>query len=251
MDNFEEIYSDELLWGTPIDYKGVKLYPVSCADIIPFYRNVYPLLYDPLRYNSLISTLPRLYFLTDILNKQTDRQYFEQNSILVQLYFQLCNLLKLVMKEQKTDFINNNGKWYLQVITENGTVIPIRAKDFENIRKIILYQNGVEFDDTFVHEDIRQWINEQESADKAAPVTIEDKMEAYMLQMCDCDTEKFKTVSLRRFNRIVDKLISRENYNIKMTASMSGFVTFKEKIDHWISVDRKNSIYSKYFKELK
>ena len=36
-----------------------------------------------------------------------------------------------------------------------------------------------------------------------------------------------------------------------MTASMSGFVTFKGKIDHWITVNKKNSIYDKYFKEVK
>ena len=256
--NFETIYESQLLWSSPIDYKGVTLYPVTCADIQQFYIGVYSLLYDPLRYNSEISTLPRLYFLTDILNHSEDIEYVAQNQFLFQLFVQLQFILKLVLKEQNFDFILHNNKWHLQVIKEikhddktEQIKVDIRAKDFETIRQIILHQNGVDYDDTFIHEDIRQWITEQESADKSPQATIEDYMEAFMMQMGSCDLESFKQVPLRRFNRIVEKILSRENYNIQMTASMSGFVTFKGKIDHWITVNKKNNIYDKYFKEVK
>ena len=76
-------------------------------------------------------------------------------------------------------------------------------------------------------------------------------MEAFMMQINSCKLEDFKVVPLRRFNRIIEKMLSRENYNIQMTASMSGFVTFKGEINHWITINKKNSIYDKYFKECK
>ena len=258
-DKIEELYGTNFLWSEPIDYKNVTLYPVKCEHIQIFYQSVYALLYDPLRYNSLISTLPRLYFITDILNHQEDVDYFNQNQFLFQLFIQLQFLLKLVLGENQVyDFINNKGKWFLRItktVEENEQkqeiVTDIKAKDFDKIREIILHQNSVDYDDTFIHEDIRQWIAEQESADKSPQATIEDYMEAFMMQMGSCDLESFKQVPLRRFNRIVEKILSRENYNIQMTASMSGFVTFKGKIDHWITVNKKNSIYDKYFKEVK
>ena len=65
------------------------------------------------------------------------------------------------------------------------------------------------------------------------------------------ETALHSSVSLRRFNRIVEKNLSRENYDIQMTASMSGFATFKDKINLWIAVNKKNSMYEKYFKEVK
>lgn len=258
-DKIEETYGTQFLWSQPIDYKGVMLYPIKCANIQLFYQSIYALLYDPLRYDSLISTLPRLYFLTDILNHQDDVEYFTQNQFLYQLFIQLQVLLKLVLGEKQSyDFENHNGKWFLKVFKEidndeskSKVVTEIKAKDFDEIREIILHQNSVDYDDTFIHEDIRQWIAEQESADKSSAITIEDYMEAFMMQMGNCDIEIFKQTPLRRFNRIVEKILSRENYNIQMTASMSGLVTFKGKIDHWLSVNKKNSVYDKYFKEVK
>ena len=110
-DKIEELYGTNFLWSEPIDYKDVTLYPVKCEHIQIFYQSVYALLYDPLRYNSLISTLPRLYFLTDILNHQEDVDYFNQNQFLFQLFIQLQFLLKLVLGENLTyDFINNNKR---------------------------------------------------------------------------------------------------------------------------------------------
>lgn len=258
-DKIEELYGSQFLWSQPVEYKNVTLYPIKCAEIQVFYMSVYSLLYDPLRYNSLISTLPRLYFLTDILNHQNDNEYFKENQFLFQLFFQFQILLKLVLgDEQQYEFVNNRNKWFLRIIKQvkgeddiKEITIDIKTKDFDMMREIILHQNGVDYDDTFIHEDIRQWIAEQESANKSPQATIEDYMEAFMMQMGFCDTESFKNIPLRRFNRIVEKILARENYNIQMTASMSGFVIFKGEINHWITVNKKNSIYDKYFTEVK
>lgn len=247
----EKQYEYQFLRSEPIEYKGVILHPILCDKVIEAYASVYCLLYDPLRYDSLISTLPRLYFLSDILNYKDDVEYILNNKMLLQLFSQLQFLLNLVLKDQEYRFVCSKNRWYIEVKQASGEVVNIKAKDFEVIRKIILHQNGIDYDDTFIHEDIRQWIAEQESVEKNNETTIEDYMEAFMLQMGSCDMEAFKKVPLRRFNRIIEKTLARENYKIQMTASMSGFVTFKGKIDHWISVNKKNSIYDKYFKELK
>lgn len=253
-DNKIEVsYGVQFMWAEPVEYKGITLYPVTCKDIQIFYSCINCLLYDPLRYDSMISTLPRLYFITDILNHKDDEQYYINNKFLYEIFICFQYLLRLVLgNEQTFNFVENKEKWYLQVVknTSTGNVtIDVKYKDFDKIREIILHQNAVDYDDTFIHEDIRKWIEHQESFDKHSKATIEDYIQAFMIQMNFCSLQKIKKVPLRYFHRIIEKSLSRENYNLQMTASMSGLVNFKGNIDHWIIINNKNKIFEKYFKE--
>ena len=251
IDNIEEVYKKELFNGEPIVYKDVKLYPVKCDRLIDFYSCIQVLLYDPIRYPSEVSTLPRLYFLTDIINHQNDENYIVQNPLLLTLFVQMQYLLSLVFGEkQKAELKEHNGHWYISIVNDDEKQVDIKVKDFEFIRKIILHQNGIDFDDTFIHEDIRKWIAEQETKEDNSPATLEDYKEAFMLSLHIADESVINNVTIRRFNRIVEKTIVRENYNIQATASMSGFVTFKGEIDHWLHIEKKNNIFNKYFKML-
>lgn len=246
----ESTYSRELLWGLPVKYKGIDIHPVKCEHLHEFYYSVYCLLYNPLRYIGEISTLPRLYFLTDIINHFSDQDYLSQNTLLLQMFIQLRKILELVLHDQIFDFEQKNNKWFLYIVSD-GQQININAREFENIRRIILVQNGMEYDDTFIHDDILNWIAKQEKNEKSPTATIEDHIEAFIMETGQIDEDGIKKLSIRRFNRILGKIIARENYTIQATASMSGFVTFKGKIDHWLTVNKKNSIYDKYFNELK
>lgn len=256
-DNIEIEYGMQLQDYTPIDFKGVTIYPVTYKYIYEFYGAINVLLYDPLRHPSIISTLPRLYFLTDILNHLDDEQYIKDNLFLSVMFQKLNVILGLVLINQRFSFVDVGSNKYALVVykqtkTETQEII-IRAKDFEKMRKIILHQNAVDYDDTFVHEDIRQWIEEQEKAEKSPAPTIEDYRETYTIEMNIKDgwnIPQFYPMPLRHFNRTVDKILARENYNIKMQAVMCGFATFKDDITHWMVANKKNSIYEKYFKEI-
>lgn len=253
VDDIEKVYGTQFLWDEPVEYKGIMLYPVTCKDIHYFFSWVNCLLYDPLRYNSTISTLPRLYFLTDILNHQNDAEYIMRNKFLYEMFICLQAILQLVLGENQTfNFVENKGKWYLQIIKhidEKDIIIDLRAKDFETLREIILHQNGVEYDDTFIHEDIRKWISEQELKENSECSTIEDYLNAF-ITITHWKKNEVKELSLRQFNGIIDKALSHDTYNLQMTASMSGLVSFKGKINHWLTTNRKNKIYEKYFKEV-
>lgn len=246
----ESKYSREFLWGLPVQYKGINIYPVRCEHLHEFYYAIYCLLYNPLRYNSEISTLPRLYFLTDIINHFSEQDYLSENTLLFQMFIQLRKILELVLLEQTFNFEQKNKKWFLRIVSKSQA-IDINAKEFENIRRIILAQNGVEYDDTFIHDDILNWIAKQEKSEKVPPATIEDHIEAFIMETGQINEDDIKKMPIRRFNRISGKIIARENYTIQTTASMSGFVTFKGKIEHWLTINKKNSVYDKYFNELK
>lgn len=245
-DKIERKYEDELLWNYPIIYKNVTLYPVTCENILEFNKSVTALVYDPLRYPTEVSTLPRLYFLTDILNH--DVEYWNNNSLLGQLLISTMGLFKLVLRDQKFEFKQkeNSNKHFLRVWISESQYVDFKAKDFEKIRQIILVQNGVNYDDTFIHEDIRQWIEEQEKADKTPEMSIEDSINAFMEIMKINDVNDIKQLPLRRFNRILTKGLARENYNTALSNP-----AFDGKIEHWITANNKGSLFDKYFKEVK
>ena len=253
--NIEEMYGTQFMWAEPVEYKGVVLNPVTCRDMQKFYSSVNCLLYDTLRYNTMVSTLPRLYFITDLINHVDDQNYILENKLLYEMFICLQTILKIVLgNNQEFNFVESKGKWYLQIrryISDSkNSIIDIKAKDFNIIREIILHQNGVDYDDTFVHEDIRKWIEEHESNSKSPPATIEDYIQAFMIQMKLYKLEEIKNIPLRYFHKIIEKSLLRENYNLQMTASMSGLVSFKGTINHWITINNKNKIFEKYFKEI-
>ena len=246
LNEIERKYENELLWDYPIVYKGVTLYPVTCANILNFNRYIPALLYDPLRYPTEISTLPRLYFLTDILNHDAD--YCNNNLLLGRLIISAMGILRLALRDQKLEFKQKekSKKHFLRIWFSESQYVDFKAKDFEKIRQIILVQNGVNYDDTFVHEDIRQWIEEQEKADKTPKMSIEDSIEAFMLIMRVYSVEAIKKVPIRKFNRILAKAFSRDNYCGILSNPM-----FDGKINHWATEDnKKDTFFDKYFKEV-
>ena len=220
--DIEKAYADKFLWDEPIVYMGISLYPVQVKDIQNFTLNICSLVYDPLGHNSMISTLPRLYFLTDILNHQEDAEYLKNNVFLIQMYTSLICVLEMVLKDQKFQFVKNKNRWFLRVKTNSGEDVDIRAKDFDELRAIILHQNGVDYDDTFIHEDIRKWIEEQERAEKNFKIVNEDYLNMFMLQMKKSSMEEIAEMSLRRFYRIIDKLVAREKYFVEQFCYITG-----------------------------
>lgn len=68
-----------------------------------------------------------------------------------------------------------------------------------------------------------------------------------MIQMKLYKLEEIKNIPLRYFHKIIEKSLLRENYNLQMTASMSGLVSFKGTINHWITINNKNKNIRKIF----
>lgn len=242
-EKFDEKYCRQLCFDEPIEYEGVKFYPVEYADMTELNKYVQCLFFDPLDYpNEKYATLPRLYFLTEPLKHSSDVDWNAQNVPLLSLCGNLCKLCDLVFKGQDVSFVNKNGYWHLSIDDKSFT-----AKQFEDFRKIILEQNGFEVNDEFIHNDIKEFIKKEEAEDKTTKASLEDYQDAVMLELKCSSVKDLKEMSVRRFNRLVQKILQREDYVICRTASMSGFVTFKAEIPHWLSRQRSNALIDKYF----
>lgn len=250
-------YNKELSDSSPINFNGITLYPVMFADYYTYTYFSGILTLNPVYYSDIeLSSLPRLYFLTDILGKPVE--YANQHIDLQANLLALQGLLRLVLKdEQKFWFEKNKLGMYALVIKpyDKSEPITVNAKMFDEMREVILIQNDTDYDDTYVHPDIKRWIEEQKEREKKAQKkktleTIEDKKEALMLVMGLSDEHFCDSWTIRRFNRMVEKLVNREIYITQMSGMMSGMVKFSETPTNWVSTSEHLTDFDKYLKQL-
>ena len=249
IEEFEKQYSYQLRNSLPIVYKDITFYPCQLSQYESFMMTLSCLLFCQTDYSDLqLMSLPRLYFLTDILNHKNDEKYMASHQELQYLYLCLKGILEITLKHYMFDFKLENGRWLLRVMIPDGNGsftkrVNINSKDFEMIRTIILNQNGIDYSDEFLHKDIRNYIKEQEDKSNEPSPTIEDYIETMMMELCVFDEKMFDTMSIRRFNRLLHKTLGKEKYLILKTAETTGFVKFKSEIKHWLS---KQDISEKY-----
>lgn len=266
MDNIEQIYSHEFQFVRPVLYPliktvdqtnkkpQIKIYPIMYEQNWEFTIGIQCLLTDTMDYfNIEYATLPRLYFITEVLKHYDDENWICNNKIIVELYNCLLILLDLVFKDQPHCFVLINNNLGIRVYTDEtkNFFVDINSKKFEDIRQIILHQNGYDYSDEFIHNDIKKYIYEQEKASDDEVITSEDNMDCVMIEMKIYDENILAKMSMRRFNRFLTKIISRDSWKIQTTASLSGMVTFKEKIPFWLVNQTKKSRLEKYFKNIK
>jgi len=126
-------------------------------------------------------------------------------------------------------------------ITKTVT-IEINYKQFDELRKIINFQNFIDYDDSFISDDVRQAIsdyNQMVNKDIESP-TLE-KMIA-CIQTNGFAKKDILNMTYRSFKLLLDTIDNKLTYQIMKTGEMSGMVTFKEPISHWIYKKKQDKI---------
>lgn len=152
-------------------------------------------------------------------------------------------LMKLSLGASDICIEEPNGKIVLGLKYEGSEDIKyITSKEFEDIKKIILYQNIIDYDDTEVHPDIKKIMEDYyrlSSDGNSRKVTMEEKVcmvaNNGALRKKDVLEMTFREFSIR-FNLIIDEI----EYKINKTAELSGNVKFKDKIEHFIFKKKRN-----------
>lgn len=249
-------YNRELSRSEPIIYEGVKIYPVKFKNYTIYTTYAHCLIYDPIYYHDMtLSTLPRLYFLTEIFRHIDDNEFQLAHPELKKFILELYGILSLTLHEQKFQFEPNEaGMFCLRIDDENGEPHIINAKKFDLMREIILIQNNTFYDDEYIHPDIQKWIAEQKTAErkrkKEYPETNEDRIEALMLEFGITDETFLDELTIRRVERLLEKLSSREVYQAQLSGMMSGMVQFKEQPTSWFVTKPRQTDFERYLKEL-
>lgn len=248
--NIEYLKRKYFYKNKPVPYKlkcgeEIIIYPVMIED-----SDIFEESYDILTFNKSEIPIPEiiqmsyLQFLIEIIlreeqNKKEKERYNEHK---------LANILELCLKENNVIPNYSNGKPALFVCDEDDIVKSIIThKDFDDIKKIILYQNIKDYDDSYISKDMRNIIDEYYKATNSNidPLSLEDKI-AFLGNEAGLSTEEILKMTYREFNNRFGWAVDKMDYQINKTAEMSGNVKFDKKIEHLIYRRKKNK-YEKFF----
>lgn len=108
--------------------------------------------------------------------------------------------------------------------------------DIDNIRRIIILQNGIDFDvDEFLNYDTEKALEKAQKSSKHSEdkATLEDYVDSMMIAL-HFDEVQISEMPVRKFWRLIQRFNLHEDYLIKRQGECSGMVTFKEPIKHWM-----------------
>jgi len=155
-------------------------------------------------------------------------------------------MLRMVLKlDDDTSiefFRDKNKKPYLKI----GEEILLDKEKFDEIRTIIIEQNLLEPPDDKISKKLRESMKDAErirSRQRGVMAGIEDQMIAVMISTGLKITDIYD-MTIRKFMKTLERIDHKMHYEIYLSASLSGFVTFKDKnaIKHWLADLKKNPL---------
>lgn len=224
----------------PVPYKSLLIYPVLVRDFFSFasYYDVIQIDKDSIADPDIIS-MSYLKFLIEVVFKDetklgnTEYTIGEINKDKFVLLMQLC--FHLSDEDELKLFIENN-KYYIYIKDEK-----IKAKEFDEIIKIIMFQNVYDYFDDYIDPDFKKAVDEYYAIKNKGLVNpdLESKMAA-LTAMTGMKKKDFLDMTYREFENVFHSALSKMDYEISHTAEMSGFVKFDKPIDHWVYQRKKN-----------
>lgn len=213
----------------------IKIYPILVEEWDIFEEN-----YDILDINKReipSMEIIKMSYLEFILNMcRIEDKYYDK----------LVNILSLCLHIKNKDDI----KFYFEnekpiiLIKDN---ICISSKDFDKIKKIIMYQNIDGYDDTYISKDIREVIEKQNKIKMKGIklLSLEDKL-IFLGNKMGKPSKWFMKMPYREFQKRFNLAVEEMDYKINRTAELSGNVKFNVPIEHLIYKKDKNK-YAEYF----
>lgn len=228
----KDILLPYLIFNDPFQYnEQIILYPVKMTDVILFQTLSKSI---TVRKNSIFhdkKIIKMTYF--DFLkysfeNKELESQYQIQG--LSQFFFYSIQLLHLCCKDSDIKINQETGDLFINKCF-------ITPEIFDDIRKIIIIQNDIDFDiDEFLNYDTEQRLlkaenDQNKDKDKA---DIEDYIDSLVISMKTTE-ETVKNMTIRKFWRYIKRHQLHEGYIIAKTGECSGMVSYKYPIKNWMT----------------
>ncbi len=219
-DKFKK-YDKNLLWETPIEIYGLRIYPVTMKNIYEFRDSISTLQINPMELNfgemsEQLSSLSYLELVT--LFSHGDKNFHERLHTILRLAFRVSD--ESIRESVKNDKI-------ILMVVQNGKEIELSSGKFNKVKDIILYQNAVEIINLKENQRILEANKRVDALNNASStITIEDEIYSVAVasQLDIKDIEKW---SINRFKRMTEACDNFINYKIFKSAEMSGFVKFK------------------------
>lgn len=222
----------------PVDYKlqageALKIYPVdiqhsqfflSSVDILTIDKNSSP--------DVAIIQMPYLQFITDVLIKQNNVYLSKFASLLI-----LC----LGLKNPKIIYNKRNRP---VIVDDSNKDIYIGCPDFEDIKRIILYQNLLHYNDEYINPDLKKAmdeVNELKNKQYELP-TIERKM-AIITAHTGLPKKEQLSMTLRSHDLLFEEVCGEVEFTT--LRPVAAFAGKGNELEHWIH-KKKRGRFDKY-----
>lgn len=226
----DTIYT-HLLFSSPVKYAdNLTLYPLRMKDIVSF--NLFKQAIT-VRKNSTfpvkkIIKMNYLEFLFFCHGNQELADEYEMPALPFYYTFAF-QLLKMVFVDQDVKANVEEGGFKINDV-------DITSDMFDDFRRIILLQNGVDFDiDEFIHYDTERELEKaQAHINRNDHSTLEDYVDSICIAM-GITEDVVQNFTIRKFWRFIKRISKRDIFQIMKTAESSGFVKLKEPVSYWMN----------------
>ena len=231
-----------LMYSRPFPYNDqITLHPVKMKDYIDFQYFSESI---TIRKNSRFSdkSILKMTYLDFLIyaagHPELEARFHFPN--LSKQYHNLCGLLFLVCPDHEIKIHSASAHIFI-----NGC--EVTSDILEDLRRIILLQNGVDFDiDDFLNYDTERALEaarDKLNKDKTK-ATVEDYIDSLIVAL-HVSEEEIMNYSIRKFWRYIKRYHLYESYSMMRAGECTGMVRFKEPLTYWMaSVDDDNDKYN-------
>ena len=204
----------------PIYLKDVYLF-LSSYDVLTIDKNSYP--------DVEVIQMSYLQFLCQkVIDMKTDKGKI--------MGYKLGNILKVCLDLQNPEIMyKSNGKPYIR---DNNTNIIINAKQFDDIKKIILYQNILHYDDSYINPDLQKAISDtKELENKNLTYPSLERRIAIITAHCGLSKKEQLEMTYRSHNALFEEVCGEVEF---ITTRPISKLFSKDEVDHWIFKKKKD-----------
>lgn len=218
----------------PVDYKlkdkEIKIYPITLKDSEFFLSSIDILTIDKNSSSSIeLIQMSYLRFIVEILFLNKDNIHKFLNIL----------LLSLRLQSPKIIIERNNP-----VIVDEKTGIKISHKEFDDIKRIILYQNIINYDDDYIDPYFKKSIEEVDELKNKdlVPPSLERKI-AIITSHTGMTKKEQLNMTFRSHCILFNEVVEEIKYNVVMPIAI--YSGESEKFDNWI-YKKKEGKFDKY-----
>lgn len=211
------------------DGNTLNILPVYVQDFAVFYHSVGILKIDKNALNKVeYIQMKYLQFLFEVM--------FPQDKFYIQQFINIINLC-LDLKKAMIN-ADEHGKVY---IYDEEKQIKIDAKDFDEISRIIMYQNFYRYDDSYVNPDVQRAMREvDELKGKAYEEISLERKEAIITAHTGISKKDLEEMTYRSFSMLFDEVCGEVEFTT--TREIALFAGKGDEIEHWIYKKKKNKM---------
>lgn len=222
-----------LLFDDPIIYNEyITLHPIKMKDILLFqtYQSAFTLRKDSIFKSKSIIKMSYFDFIKYAYqNLELEHEY---NIALLSCYYDfILNTFQTVCQsDAKITYNPETLQCFINGYEISDTV-------FNDLRKIIMIQNDIDFDEEFMNIDTLKALekaNHFEEKKRKEKANLEDYIDSLIVDL-GVTEDYVKNLTIRKFWRYIKRINKHEEYQSCRSAQMSGFVTFKEPLQHWMT----------------